>query len=127
MAEGFLRHLGGDQFTPLSAGTAPLGLNPLAVAAMAELGLDIGGQTSDNVTAYLEDPPDLVITVCDRAAETCPRLPAKTRVLAWSFEDPAAAQGGREEVRQEFRRVRDLIRDRVENWIKLELEKKIIK
>ena len=123
MAEGFLRHLGGDQFTSLSAGTAPLGLNPLAVAAMAELGLDIGGQTSDNVTAYLENPPDLVITVCDRAAETCPRFPAKTAVLAWSFEDPAAAQGSLEEVKEEFRRVRDEIRDRVKDWLEMEMEK----
>ena len=123
MAEGFLRHLGGDQFTSLSAGTAPLGLNPLAVAAMDELGLDIGGQTSDHITAYLEDLPNLVITVCDRAAETCPRFPAKTTVLAWSFEDPAAAQGSQEEVRQEFRRIRDNIRDRVRDWLRLEMEK----
>ena len=70
MAEGWLRHLAGEHFEALSAGTHPVGMNPGAVAAMSAVGIDISAQSSDSITEYLEDPPELVVTVCDRAAET---------------------------------------------------------
>lgn len=113
MAEGWLRHLAGDRYESLSAGTAPAGLNPRAVAAMAECGVDISGQRSKSVTEFLADPPSLVVTVCDRAAESCPTFPGRVEVLRWSFPDPAAARGSEAEVRRVFREVRDAIRARV--------------
>jgi len=117
MAEGWLRHLGGDEYTALSAGTDPVGLNPRSVTSMAEVGLDISTHTSDSITDYLEDPPDLVITVCDRASESCPRFPAKTKVLAWSFEDPAKAVGSETEINKAFGKVRDEIKIAIEEWL----------
>ena len=117
MAEGWLRHLAGERFEVASAGTDPHGLDPRAVAAMAEVGVDISAHTSDALDAHLEEPPDLVITVCDRAARNCPVLPGATALLRWSFEDPAAATGTPDEVRAVFARIRDEIRARVEAWI----------
>jgi len=117
MAEGWLRHLAGDSHESLSAGTRPEGLNPKAVAAMAEVGVDISRQTSEALEVFLAAPPDLVITVCDRAAESCPDLPGATQVLRWSFPDPASARGSAEEVALVFAEVRDAIRVKIEAWL----------
>ena len=117
MAEGWLRHLAGDAVVALSAGTAPAGLDARAVAAMAEVGVDVSGQTSDALERYLDDPPELVIAVCDRAAAACPTLPGATAVLRWPFPDPAAARGTDGEVRAAFGEVRDAIRGRLEAWL----------
>jgi arsenate reductase len=115
MAEGFLRHLAGDRFEVMSAGTEPKErVNPLAVRAMAEAGVDISGHAPKDVGPLLEQPFDLAITVCDRAREACPVFPGARRQLHWSFEDPAAAAGSEEERLQVFRRVRDAIRQQVE-------------
>ncbi len=117
IAEGWLRHLAGDRFEALSAGVAPQGLNPGAVATMAEVGIDISGQTSDDLAAYLAHPPELVVTVCDHAAERCPLLPGATRVVHWPFVDPAHAEGSDEEVRALFATVRDTIRGTLTRWL----------
>lgn len=117
IAEGWLRSLGGDRFEVLSAGTEAHGLNPRAVQTMLEVGVDISGHRSETIERYLEDPPELVVAVCDHAAENCPELPPSTRVLTWPFPDPAAAEGSDEEIRMEFARVRDSIRDRIEDWL----------
>ena len=117
MAEGWLRHLAGERVEALSAGTHPVGLNPLAVEVMREAGVDIGAQTSDPVDAYLEDPPDLVVSVCSAAAANCPVFPGKTALVAWHFEDPASARGSEPDVLAVFRRVRDEIEERVGAWI----------
>ncbi|MEM7310018.1 MAG: arsenate reductase ArsC [Planctomycetota bacterium] len=117
MAEGWLRTLADGRLVSLSAGTDPHGLNPLAVRAMAEAGVDISGQSSDPIQAYLDDPPELVIAVCTSAAESCPTLPGATRVLRWPFDDPAGASGTDEEVFAVFRRVRDEIRERLAAWL----------
>lgn len=92
-----------------SAGTHPSFVRPQAIAAMADLGIDIAGHTSDGVDQYLGQPFDYVITVCDNAAENCPVFPGSVERIHWSFEDPAAATGTEEEVLNEFRRVRDQI------------------
>lgn len=113
MAEGFLRRLAGDRFDVVSAGTKPGTLNPLAVQAMAELGIDISQQTSKNVDQFMEVPMQYVVTVCDHARESCPVFPAAVHLLHWSFEDPAAAQGSREEKLVVFRRIRDQIHLRI--------------
>ncbi len=113
MAEGWLRHLGGSAFEVASAGTHPAErVNPLAVQAMAEAGVDISGQQPKHLEQFLREPWDYVITVCDRANEECPLFPGGKRRLHWSFEDPAAAAGSQEERLRVFRRVRDEIRGR---------------
>jgi arsenate reductase (thioredoxin) len=117
MAEGWLRHLGGERFESLSAGVDPHGLNPLAVRVMAEAGVDISGQRSESIHAYLADPPDLVISVCDRAEERCPIFPGRVQRLRWLFPDPARAEGQEQEVLAVFRQVRDDIRTRIQEWL----------
>lgn len=117
MAEGWLRHLGDGAFEVFSAGTHPAGKNPLALRVMEEIGVDIAGQESENLDKYVEQPFDYVITVCDRAKETCPVFPGGDAQLHWSFDDPAAAQGTDEQRLPEFRRVRDEIRGCIEQFL----------
>src|SRR3954453_7985 len=90
MAEGLLRHVAGDRFEAASAGTHPQGLNPDAVAAMQEIGIDISHQRSKHVDDFAGDQFHSVITVCDRAKESCPIFPSTRSLLHWSFDDPAA-------------------------------------
>lgn len=117
MAEGWLRHLAGDRFDVASAGTRPAGLNPDAVLVMGEAGVNISGQRSRNVSEFLEQPFNLVITVCDTAKEACPYFPGKVRRLHWSFADPAAATGTHEERLAVFRQVRDQIAEHIRDFI----------
>ena len=114
MAEGLLRHLAGDRFEVMSAGTEATHVRPLAVQAMDELGIDISGQGSKTLQRYLGETFDYVITVCDDANEVCPVFPGARRRLHWSFEDPAQATGSEEERRRVFQSVRDQIRERME-------------
>jgi len=94
-------------FEVASAGVDPHGLNPRAVAAMAEAGIDISGHASNHVNDYLGQRFDLVVTVCDDARERCPLLPGARRQLHRSFSDPAKAAGSEATIAAEFRRVRD--------------------
>lgn len=114
MAEGLLRHLGGDRFEAHSAGTEATHVKPLAVRAMDEIGVDISGQESKTLEPYVREPFDHVITVCDDANEACPFFPGARNRLHWSFEDPSRAEGSEEERLAVFRSVRDRIRDRVQ-------------
>ena len=109
MAEGLLRALAADRFEVFSAGSKPSVVNPLAIAAMDERGIDIRSQRSKHLNEYLALPFDYVITVCDNAAETCPLFPGPARRIHWSFPDPAAALGGEAERLAFFRQVRDAI------------------
>lgn len=115
MAEGLLRHLGGEQFEVFSAGTEATQVRPLAIQAMAEIGVDISGHDSKTLERYLKEPFDEVITVCDTAAETCPIFPGAVHRRHWSFEDPSKATGSETEQLAIYRRVRDKIRARIEN------------
>jgi len=115
MAEGFLRKFAGDQYEVFSAGTSPAGLNPLAVEAMRELGIDISTQSSKSVNEFLGLSIPFVVTVCDRAKESCPIFPGALHFIHWSFEDPAAVTGSPEERLDAFRRIRDQIADRIKN------------
>ncbi len=117
MAEGWLQHLAGDRFEVSSAGTHPAGLNPGAVDAMRELGIDISGHRSKHLNEFLGVRFDHVVTVCDRAKETCPIFPGSREVLHWSFDDPAVARGSDEERRKVFQRVRDEIGSRIRNFL----------
>jgi arsenate reductase len=115
MAEGLLRHLAGDHFDAMSAGTEATHVRPLAVRAMGELGVDISGQESKTLDRYLKEPFDYVITVCDDANEACPFFPGAANRLHWSFEDPSKAEGTEEERLEVFRSVRNRIRERIED------------
>jgi len=117
MAEGFLQHLAEDRFEVVSAGTHPVGLNPQAVEAMREIGIDISRHRSKNVDEFQGQTFDYVVTVCDRAKESCPVFPGAKTVLHWSFDDPAQAQGPPEECMKVFRRVRDEIRAAIRQFL----------
>jgi arsenate reductase len=117
IAEGWARALKGDVMDALSAGTHPVGVNPLAVKVMAEAGVDISRQTSKHIDALRGERFDLVITVCDSAREACPAFPGATQTLHVGFEDPpklAAAARSEAEALPLYRRVRDEIRAFVE-------------
>ncbi|HET6199349.1 MAG: arsenate reductase ArsC [Candidatus Acidiferrales bacterium] len=114
MAEGYLRSVAGERFDAMSAGIEPKGLNPLAVAAMREIGVDISSQRSKDVTEFLGTPVQYVVTVCSNAREKCPVFPATVKFMHWDLDDPAAAQGTKDEKLAAFRKVRDEIFARVE-------------
>jgi arsenate reductase (thioredoxin) len=114
MAEGFLRHMAGDKFEALSAGTDPKTLNPLAVQVMREADIDISAQRSKGVVEFLGKPVQYVVTVCANAKDKCPIFPATFKVIHWDLEDPAAAEGLDDEKLVVFRKVRDQIRERIE-------------
>ncbi len=117
MAEGLLRELGGKKYEVSSAGTEATHVRPLAIRAMAEIGIDISGQHSKVLTEYLTQPFDYVITVCDQANETCPVFPGAKNWLHWSFPDPSKATGTEEEQLAVYRQVRDAIAGRIKSWI----------
>ena len=119
MAEAWTRELKGDQFESYSAGVEPKGIDPRAVKAMAEVGIDISGQASKDIEALGKQEFDYVVTLCDHANEACPFFPGKTRRIHRAFDDPpklAAAAGSEEEAMTFYRRVRDEIRAFVEKF-----------
>ena len=118
IAEGLLRHLAADRFEVFSAGTRPVGLNPNAVTAMAELGINIAGSRSKSVDEFAGQQFDYVFTVCDNAKESCPIFPDGGKKLHESFEDPAAAPADRQLV--VFREVRDQIAERLRKFVREE-------
>ena len=121
MAEGLLRSIGGNLFEVFSAGTHPSVVNPHAVEAMLEQAIDISHHRSKSVDEFDGQDFDYVITVCDNANENCPVFPGHTKRIHWSFEDPAAASGSKEEKLKVFRRVRDEIAARLSEFVACEL------
>ncbi len=117
MAEGLLRSMAADRFEVFSAGTNPQGLNPRAVIAMTELGIDISQQKSRHVDEFLHSGINTVITVCDNARENCPVFPGQAKIMHWSFDDPAQATGSDDERMTVFRRVRDEISSTLRDWL----------
>ena len=114
MAEGLLRTLGGDGFAVASAGTVATRVRPGAIAVMAELGIDLSGQSSKSLDRYLAEPLDEVVTVCDDANDACPIFPGPVHRRHWSIPDPSAVQGDEAERLAAFRSARDDLRRRVE-------------
>lgn len=110
IAEGYLRYFAGDKANIYSAGIETHGVNPKAVQVMAEDHIDISKHTSNQVDEYLAVPFDYVITVCDNANEACPYFPGKVQRFHQNFPDPAKATGTSEEVMDEFRKVREMIK-----------------
>jgi arsenate reductase len=114
MAEGLTNHFLADHWQAFSAGTEPAGyVHPLAIQAMAELGIDIADHTSKTADEFRQTVFDLVVTVCDDAAENCPVWLGKGKKMHISFPDPAKATGTDDEKLLVFRQVRDDIRDKV--------------
>ena len=114
MAEGWARHLKTQELEAFSAGTNPKELDPRAVKAMAEVGIDIASYRSKHVKELLSPSFDAVITVCDSAAEACPVFPGKTKVFHRSFDDPprlARDAKTEEQAMSHYRRVREEIRE----------------
>ncbi len=114
MAEGLLREMAGDRFEVASAGTERTRVHPLAIEAMGEIGIDISGHDSKTLDTFEGQTFDTVITVCDRANESCPIFPGGTERIHWSFDDPSAATGSNEQRLQAFRTIRDAIREHLE-------------
>lgn len=110
IAHGYLQYFAGDKAEIYSAGVETHGVNPKAIKIMAEDHIDISQHTSNNVDEYMEIPFDYIITVCDNAKENCPYFPSKALRFHQNFPDPAKATGTEEEVMDEFRRVRDMIK-----------------
>lgn len=117
MAEGLLRKMAGDRFEVYSAGTEQTRVQPLAIEAMREIGIDISGHTSKTLDAFEGQSFDYVITVCDRANESCPIFPGGAERIHWSFEDPTAATGTDEQKLRAFRTVRDSIQQRLRMFL----------
>ena len=121
IAEGYLRHFANENVIVYSAGVETHGVNPRAIAIMKEDGIDISAHTSNNIDEYYETDFDFVITVCDNAKESCPFFPTNAEKFHYNFPDPAKAQGTEDEIIDEFRRVRDMIKEYSEDFIKVNL------
>lgn len=123
MAEAFLKQIAGDRFEVESAGLEPGKLNPLAVAAMRDAGIDISGNGTQSVFDLFKSGRrfQYVISVCDAAsAERCPIFPGVTTRLNWSFRDPSAFTGSDADRLKQTIAVRDEIRAKVEEWVREE-------
>ncbi len=117
MAEGFARDMAGDRFEIASAGIEPSSVNPRAIAAMREVGVDISAQTSKPIDEALLKRADLVVTLCGDANDRCPAVPTTRLRLHWDLPDPARARGSAAEQMEVFRTVRDDIRRRVSELV----------
>lgn len=110
IAHGYLKKFGGENIEVFSAGVETHGVNPKAIATMKEDGIDISGHTSNNILEYKDIDFDFIITVCDHAKERCPYFPSKALKFHYNFPDPGKAIGTEEEVKNEFTRVREMIK-----------------
>lgn len=117
IAEGYMKFFADNKATIYSAGIETHGVNPKAIATMQEDGIVISNQTSNNVDEYDNIDFDYVITVCDNAKERCPLFPTKAQKFHYNFPDPAKATGTEEEINEQFRLVRQLIKDYCQNFV----------
>ena len=121
MAEGLINHDFPGQVQAFSAGVRATRVNPRAIQVMDELGIDISGQRSKSMAEFQDQEFDLAITLCDSAQKQCPLFPGAKRLLHMGFPDPAQAAGSEEEILQEFRRVRDALRQELGAFLRQEL------
>jgi arsenate reductase len=124
MAHGYLQYFAGDTARIYSAGIETHGVNPKAIHVMAEDGIDISHHTSNNVDEYAGVDFDAVITVCDNANEACPFFPGNVKRFHQNFPDPAKATGNAEEVMNEFRKVREMIKNYSADFVDLNIAKR---
>ncbi len=118
IADGYLKYFAGNRAKIYSAGIETHGVNPKAIQIMAEDGIDISKHTSNNVNEYVAIPFDYVITVCDNAKENCPYFPSNAIKIHYNFPDPAKAQGSEDEILDEFRKVREIIKSFTADFVK---------
>jgi len=121
IAEGYLSHFADHKANIYSAGIQPHGVNPIAVQVMAEDGIDISNQTSNNVNDYLDVDFDLILTVCNNAEENCPHFPSKALRFHYNFSDPSKSTGSEEEILKEFRETRELIKAYTQRFLRVHL------
>jgi len=117
IAHGFLAAMTAGKAHVYSAGVETHGVNPKAIATMKEIGIDISHHSSNNITEYLDVNFDYVITVCDNAKERCPYFPTKAVKLHYNFPDPAKAIGTEDEINEQFRIVRAMIKTYCEKFV----------
>lgn len=118
MAEALWEKLSEGAWEAESAGSKPSGyVHPLAIRAMQEEGIDIGSAKSKSLESFVDQSFDLVVTVCDNAQESCPTFPGAREMLHWPFDDPADATGDDDQKMAVFRRVRDQIRGRIQEYL----------
>jgi arsenate reductase len=117
MAEGFARELGKGIIEPFSAGLMAAGLHPRASAVMKEIGIDISHQKSKTIDEKLLKTMDIVITLCVDAEHACPRTPPGIKRIHWPINDPVGTVGSEEQIMKAFRRARDEIGAKVEQFI----------
>jgi len=120
MAEGIINHFSGDKIAAFSAGTQASFVNPMASAAMKEIGIDISGHRSKNLSEFDGQSFDYVITLCGSANETCPLYIGGTKKTHIGFDDPAKAGGTNTAILHEFRRVRDEMKEKLTTFFKAE-------
>ncbi|HOK80366.1 MAG TPA: arsenate reductase ArsC [bacterium] len=118
MAEGMANHYGAGKIQAFSAGLNPTIVNPYAIEVMAEIGIDISGQRSKNLEEFLGQQFDLIITLCESAKQNCPLFPGKTIRIHWDIKDPADATGSEEEILTEFRKCRDIIKEKIIDFLR---------
>jgi arsenate reductase len=119
IAEALLRDFGGADFEAFSAGTEPKGVNPYTTRVLAEIDIDWSAARSKSVTEFLGQPFDYVITVCDRARQTCPVFPGDHNSLHWGLDDPAEVEGTDERKLEAFRRTRTEVATRLRPFVEL--------
>ena len=117
IAEGYLRNFAEQKAEIFSAGVETHGVNPKAIATMKDDGIDISNHTSNNIDEYRNIDFDFVITVCDNAKERCPFFPTKAQKFHYNFPDPAKATGSDDEISEEFRKVRQQIKEYCEKFV----------
>lgn len=122
IADGYLKYYAGDKAVVYSAGVETHGVNPRAISTMKADGIDISGNTSNNITEYAGIDFDFVITVCDNAKERCPFFPSNAQKFHYNFPDPAKAQGTELEIEQAFESVRNLIKQYCADFVKANIE-----
>ena len=117
IAEGYLRHFADDKAEVYSAGVETHGVNPKAIATMKEDAIDISQHTSNNIDEYFNIDFDFVITVCDNAKERCPYFPTQAKKFHQNFPDPAKSTGTEEEILEQFKYVRQLIKSYSQQFV----------
>ena len=117
MAEGLARELGKGVLEPYSAGLMAAGVLPRAIAVMKEIGIDISGRKSKTIDERLLKNMDVVVTLCDNAAEACPWTPPEIKRLHWPIKDPVGTRGTEKEIMEEFRRARDEIKGKIQDFV----------
>ncbi|NQT64140.1 MAG: arsenate reductase ArsC, partial [Candidatus Marinimicrobia bacterium] len=117
IGEGLMRHLAGDKYDVFSAGVEPSRIHPMSILVMDEIDVDIRQQSSDDVNDYLNSGIDIVISVCDHAAQTCPTFPGDVQRIHWSLKDPFHGWDVDESKLPDYRNTRDDLKQRIQDFL----------